>query len=65
MPSQVHHFCLLFGYGADAISPYLAMETLAAMQEDGLIPANMAVADIRDKYIKVGWRGWHLGRRVQ
>ena len=28
---EVHHFALLAGYGAEAIHPYLAMETLAAM----------------------------------
>jgi glutamate synthase (NADPH/NADH) large chain len=28
---EVHHFALLAGYGAEAIHPYLAMETLAAL----------------------------------
>ncbi|WP_324749415.1 glutamate synthase large subunit [Sphingomonas sp. LY54] len=28
---EVHHFCVLAGYGAEAINPYLAFETLAAM----------------------------------
>ena len=28
---EVHHFALLAGYGAEAINPYLAFETLAAM----------------------------------
>src|SRR5690606_31303373 len=28
---EVHHFALLGGYGAEAVYPYLAMETLAAM----------------------------------
>ncbi|HMK88717.1 MAG TPA: glutamate synthase large subunit, partial [Methylocystis sp.] len=27
---EVHHFCCLAGYGAEAINPYLAFETLAA-----------------------------------
>ncbi|KAI9881984.1 MAG: hypothetical protein M1823_006298, partial [Watsoniomyces obsoletus] len=27
---EVHHFCVLAGYGAEAINPYLALETLAA-----------------------------------
>jgi len=26
-PREVHHFALLFGYGADCINPYLAYET--------------------------------------
>jgi glutamate synthase (ferredoxin) len=32
---EVHHFALLAGYGAEAVHPYLAMETLAQMA-DGL-----------------------------
>ena len=28
---EVHHFALLAGYGAEAIHPYLALETLAAL----------------------------------
>ncbi len=30
--AQVHHIGLLLGYGVDAICPYLAFETLAALQ---------------------------------
>jgi glutamate synthase (NADPH/NADH) large chain len=30
---EVHHFALLAGYGAEAIHPYLAMETLAGMAQ--------------------------------
>ena len=32
---EVHHFCLLFGYGADAINPYLAYETLIHAKDEG------------------------------
>jgi glutamate synthase (NADPH/NADH) large chain len=31
---EVHHFALLAGYGAEAINPYLAFETLAAMSDE-------------------------------
>jgi glutamate synthase (NADPH/NADH) large chain len=31
---EVHHFALLAGYGAEAIHPYLAMETLADLYKD-------------------------------
>ncbi|MDA7602273.1 glutamate synthase large subunit [Gammaproteobacteria bacterium] len=34
---EVHHHCLLFGYGADAINPYLAFEALWQSQIDGLL----------------------------
>ena len=34
---EVHHHCLLIGYGADAINPYLAFEALWQARRDGLI----------------------------
>jgi len=37
-PREVHHFSLLIGYGASAINPYLAFETLDGMIRDGLLP---------------------------
>ena len=30
-PREVHHFCLLMGYGVEAINPYMAYETLYDM----------------------------------
>ncbi len=33
-PREVHHFACLAGYGAEAINPYLAFETLIAMQSE-------------------------------
>ncbi len=37
-PREVHHFALLLGYGAAAINPYLAFETLRDMSANGLLP---------------------------
>jgi len=34
---EVHHHCLLIGYGADAINPYLAFESLSQAREDGML----------------------------
>ena len=34
---EVHHHCLLVGYGADAINPYLAFESLWQASRDGLV----------------------------
>jgi glutamate synthase (NADPH) large chain len=34
-PREVHHFCLLIGYGASAINPYLAFESIADMVKNG------------------------------
>ncbi|KAL8151255.1 hypothetical protein V2J09_021063 [Rumex salicifolius] len=39
-PREVHHFCTLVGFGADAISPYLAIEAICRLQVDGKIPPN-------------------------
>jgi glutamate synthase (NADPH/NADH) large chain len=33
---EVHHHCLLIGYGADAINPYLAFESLWQSRREGL-----------------------------
>ncbi|RLP98828.1 glutamate synthase large subunit [Geobacillus stearothermophilus] len=34
---EVHHFAALIGYGADAINPYLALETIRQASENGTI----------------------------
>jgi hypothetical protein len=34
---EVHHFSLLIGYGASAINPYLAFETIDDMIREGLL----------------------------
>ncbi|KAG0576679.1 hypothetical protein KC19_5G099100 [Ceratodon purpureus] len=36
-PREVHHFCTLVGYGADAICPYLAIESIYRLQVDGKV----------------------------
>ncbi len=36
-PREVHHYALLIGYGAGAINPYLAFETLDDMIRQGLL----------------------------
>jgi glutamate synthase (NADPH/NADH) large chain len=37
---EVHHHCLLVGYGADGINPYLAFEALWQARQDGLLDAS-------------------------
>jgi glutamate synthase (ferredoxin) len=37
-PRETHHFALLIGYGAGAINPYLAFETLDDMIRQGMLP---------------------------
>src|SRR5207248_2577117 len=49
-PREVHHFCCLAGYGAEAINPYLAFETLRAMREN--LPQKLDGKEIVKRYIK-------------
>jgi glutamate synthase (NADPH/NADH) large chain len=48
---EVHHFCLLTGYGGDAIYPYLAYQALQTVSAAGQLPQlspNLLVATFRD-----------------
>jgi glutamate synthase (NADPH) large chain len=54
---EVHHHCLLIGYGADAINPYLAFEALWQSQRDGLLPADMSDEKIVLSYLKAVAKG--------
>ncbi len=49
-PREVHHFCCLAGYGAEAINPYLAFETLIALKND--LPQKLEDREIVKRYIK-------------
>ncbi|MDN5938778.1 MAG: glutamate synthase large subunit, partial [Salinisphaera sp.] len=51
---EVHHHCLLIGYGADAINPYLAFEALWQARADGLIDAALADDDAIVEAYRVG-----------
>ncbi len=41
-PREVMHFALLIGYGASAVNPYLAIETLEDMVMRGLLPSPLS-----------------------
>jgi glutamate synthase (NADPH/NADH) large chain len=47
---EVHQFCTLAGYGAEAINPYLAFDTLEGMAPQ--LGANLTAEDVKKKYIK-------------
>ncbi len=49
-PREVHHFACLAGYGAEAINPYLAFETLIAMK--GELPQKLDDKELIKRYIK-------------
>jgi glutamate synthase (NADPH) large chain len=54
---EVHHFCVLAGYGAEAINPYLAFETLAAMHAEGEFPDVVDKGEVVERYIKSVGKG--------
>ncbi|MFZ0458469.1 MAG: glutamate synthase large subunit [Rhodoplanes sp.] len=49
-PREVHHFSCLAGYGAEAINPYLAFETLLSMQEEAV--RKLDEKEVVKRYIK-------------
>ncbi len=55
-PREVHHFATLIGYGATAINPYLAYETLADMIREGML-ADIDQKEAVEKYIKAVVKG--------
>ena len=52
---EVHHFAVLAGYGAEAVHPYLALETLEAMGDE--LPAKLTAEQARYNYIKAVGKG--------
>jgi len=54
---EVHNFCLLTGYGADAINPYLAFEALRQARLDGLLEAEFSDEKIVPAFRKAVAKG--------
>lgn len=54
-PRDVHHFAALLGYGARAVNPYLAQETIGQLIDEGLLDKDFGAAvDDYDKAILKG-----------
>jgi glutamate synthase domain-containing protein 2/glutamate synthase domain-containing protein 1/glutamate synthase domain-containing protein 3 len=51
-PREVMHFALLIGYGASAINPYLAIESLAALADQGRLPSSVTPEKAIANFIK-------------
>ncbi|KQZ86953.1 glutamate synthase [Mesorhizobium sp. Root157] len=51
-PREIHHFCCLAGYGAEAINPYLAFDTLTDMHKKGAFPPEVDPHELVTRYIK-------------
>jgi glutamate synthase (NADPH/NADH) large chain len=56
-PREVHHFACLAGYGAEAINPYLAFETILAMHHAGDFPAEVSEYEAVSRYTKSVGKG--------
>jgi glutamate synthase (NADPH/NADH) large chain/glutamate synthase (ferredoxin) len=52
---EVHHFGVLAGYGAEAIHPYLAMETLASICKE--LPGDLSADKAIYNYVKAVGKG--------
>jgi glutamate synthase (ferredoxin) len=54
---EVHHFALLIGYGAGAINPYLALDSLTQVQADGFIDEAIPAEELHPHYLKAIKKG--------
>ncbi|MBE7940010.1 MULTISPECIES: glutamate synthase-related protein [Ramlibacter] len=52
---EVHHFGVLAGYGAEAVHPYLAMETLVSIHKD--LPGDLSPDKAIYNYVKAVGKG--------
>ncbi|MBI3468882.1 MAG: glutamate synthase large subunit [Planctomycetes bacterium] len=54
---EVHHFALLTGYGAGAVNPYLALDTIHRLQDEGFIANDFTRKDLEKNYVKAAVKG--------
>ncbi|MHB1037681.1 MAG: glutamate synthase large subunit [Pirellulales bacterium] len=56
-PREVMHFCLLCGYGANAVNPYMAFEAINELRRAGDLPADVEPEQLADRYITATKKG--------
>jgi glutamate synthase domain-containing protein 2/glutamate synthase domain-containing protein 1/glutamate synthase domain-containing protein 3 len=56
-PREVMHFCLLCGYGANAVNPYLAFDALDHLQRSGDLTPERELESYCDNYIAAVKKG--------
>ena len=54
---EVMHFCLLTGFGANAVNPYMVFKAFRQLQDQTDIPAGMSPSKIVDNYIAAVKKG--------
>ena len=47
-----HHFATVLGYGAAAVNPYLALETLFELRDEGVVDEKLSNGQLTAKYVK-------------
>jgi glutamate synthase domain-containing protein 2/glutamate synthase domain-containing protein 1/glutamate synthase domain-containing protein 3 len=56
-PREVMHFCLLCGYGANAVNPYLAFEVIGDLHRRGELPEKTEPGQLADNFIAAVKKG--------
>jgi glutamate synthase domain-containing protein 2/glutamate synthase domain-containing protein 3 len=56
-PREIMHYCLLVGYGASAINPYLAIETLEDLANKDRLPEGLSFEQALKQYKKAIGKG--------
>ncbi|MEE9397207.1 MAG: glutamate synthase large subunit [Methylococcales bacterium] len=52
---EVHHFAVLAGFGAEAVNPYLAFDTLSSLRDK--LPEPLSETEVHNRYIKAVNKG--------
>jgi glutamate synthase (NADPH/NADH) large chain len=47
---ETHHFATVIGYGAAAVNPYLALESMYGLRDEGVLDSELSNDQITDKY---------------
>jgi glutamate synthase (NADPH/NADH) len=48
---EVHHICVLVGYGADGICPYLCIEAMLKLRREGLLKVDISEEKVIQNYM--------------
>jgi glutamate synthase domain-containing protein 2/glutamate synthase domain-containing protein 3 len=54
---EIHHFATLLGFGASAVNPYVAFETIEDMRLRSILPAELSGLEARQRYLKAVGKG--------
>jgi glutamate synthase (NADPH) large chain len=54
---EVHHFAALIGFGAEAVHPYLALESIAELERRGLLRPGLTVSGAELAYVAAACKG--------